>query len=97
MFVTIPKLLRSIIPETHGGKKDGNQEQWRLEKTSAEVQAHRSEAFGRIAAGAAGIWHSRRNNPSDRQRVEGSSRARCRNRDYGRRWQYFSRRAPARI
>jgi len=23
MFVTIPKLLRLFIPETHGGEKDG--------------------------------------------------------------------------
>src|SRR5580693_9387262 len=77
IFVTIPKLLRSVIAETHGGEKDVKQERAEKcsEKESAQVQAHRFETIGRIAPGAAGIWHPRRDDSGDRERAEGSSRA----------------------
>src|ERR1700722_17350590 len=94
MFVTIPKLLRSNIPETPGCEENGKQDcfEKRCEKESAQVQAHRSEAVRRVHAGAAGLRNSRRDGARDRERAQGSSRVGGRGCNHGRRRKYFSRR-----
>src|SRR5580704_14711872 len=99
MFVTIPKLLRWFIPESHGCEEDGKQNrvEKRCEKASAQVQAHRAETVGRIVAGTAGLRNSRRDRAGDREGAQRSSRVGRRGCDHGRRRKHFSRRPAKRI